>query len=533
MILRKPYAFLIKNFKKIHFIMVLIMIFLSFKTNNLLTFFKEYINDGTYIEIGNLANRYINGYMYISIIIIIAISLVVYILMKQKKKPTLLYILVIGFYIALTIVFFQLHNTLVNIQFETINPQLLRIIRDIILIFSYSQYIIITFIGVRAVGFDIKKFNFGEDLEQLEIEATDDEEFELQVGVNTGILGRKIRAQKREFKYFIFENVFIISFVSIIVVVTISIFWFLNYQIYNKVYNEQEEVKTSNYVFSINNSYITSLNYKGDLIAPNDKTYVIVQVNVENISDIDCNLSLDDINLIINDKVYIPDIKRYDSFFDFGKGYRNQIIDSNNESSFIFVFEIDEKYKESKKIFRYTETLYVKSNKLKVKYKRILLEPTIIDEVITMGEANLEEKIWLGESAIKDSYLTINNLDIKDKFEYEANSCVLNECNVITRILLVDIYAINKTLLKIDANYNPSDYVISIGYNKINDLISKFGKIKYLIDDQIYYSLLINETPNDQVEDYAFFEVSNKIKDADVIELVLTIRNMEYKFVLK
>ena len=44
MILRKPYAILIKNFKLIHFIMALMMGFLFYKTSSILSFLNDYLS---------------------------------------------------------------------------------------------------------------------------------------------------------------------------------------------------------------------------------------------------------------------------------------------------------------------------------------------------------------------------------------------------------------------------------------------------------------------------------------------------------
>ena len=40
MIIRKPYAFLIKNFKLIHFIMLIVSTYLAIRTNIISSFFK-------------------------------------------------------------------------------------------------------------------------------------------------------------------------------------------------------------------------------------------------------------------------------------------------------------------------------------------------------------------------------------------------------------------------------------------------------------------------------------------------------------
>ena len=43
MVLRRPYAFLIKYFKLIHIILFILFAYITFKANNIVTFFKDYI----------------------------------------------------------------------------------------------------------------------------------------------------------------------------------------------------------------------------------------------------------------------------------------------------------------------------------------------------------------------------------------------------------------------------------------------------------------------------------------------------------
>ena len=100
MILRKPYAFLIKNFKKIHLILTILMIYITYKCNHILAFFNEYIEERVYEYTGKLAISYINIYMYIIIILIIIVVVSILILMRQKKKPIFLYLFMIIFYLV-------------------------------------------------------------------------------------------------------------------------------------------------------------------------------------------------------------------------------------------------------------------------------------------------------------------------------------------------------------------------------------------------------------------------------------------------
>ena len=92
MIIKKPYAFMIKHFRLIHFILSLLMVFLISKTSSIVSFFNEYVKNGYYTL---NSGSYINFYMFISIILIIVISAFVYLLMKWKNKSRNLYIFTI------------------------------------------------------------------------------------------------------------------------------------------------------------------------------------------------------------------------------------------------------------------------------------------------------------------------------------------------------------------------------------------------------------------------------------------------------
>ena len=91
MILRKPYAFLIKHFKIIHIILFLIFTYLVFEMRNIYMFFINYVKNNHYTYFENMANKYMNPFIFIMIILIIAFAISVYELMKKKEKPVLFY----------------------------------------------------------------------------------------------------------------------------------------------------------------------------------------------------------------------------------------------------------------------------------------------------------------------------------------------------------------------------------------------------------------------------------------------------------
>ena len=89
MIIRKPYAFLIKYFKVIHITIFVIAIYLLIKSRNIYVFYGDYLISGTYNYIENMALSYVHPFMIIVSILLMGIFLLIYLLMKQKEKKVL------------------------------------------------------------------------------------------------------------------------------------------------------------------------------------------------------------------------------------------------------------------------------------------------------------------------------------------------------------------------------------------------------------------------------------------------------------
>ena len=85
MIIRKPYAFLIKYFKIIHIIVFILLTFSLFKLRNIYLFFKNYLITGTYLYTDNMASSYVGILLIISMIFLIGIFLSVFLLMFQRR----------------------------------------------------------------------------------------------------------------------------------------------------------------------------------------------------------------------------------------------------------------------------------------------------------------------------------------------------------------------------------------------------------------------------------------------------------------
>ena len=69
MILKKPYAFLIKHFKLIHLLLCIPLVYLLIRTGAIATFLNSYVSANYYTSQTNLAGTYINYFMYLAILL--------------------------------------------------------------------------------------------------------------------------------------------------------------------------------------------------------------------------------------------------------------------------------------------------------------------------------------------------------------------------------------------------------------------------------------------------------------------------------
>ena len=157
MVFKKPYAFLMKNFKIIHLILAIFSIYLIMRVNTILNFFELFIK-------GNVnkvyAVDYISNFYIFIVILSIIICLIVLILMKYKKNPLLLYVIFIAVYLAIGFIIGYANVGLNTIYDSILSMKDLLLYRDILKILLAIQYISFCFVFVWALGFDIIKFDF-------------------------------------------------------------------------------------------------------------------------------------------------------------------------------------------------------------------------------------------------------------------------------------------------------------------------------------------------------------------------------------
>ena len=206
MIIRKPYAFLIKYFKIIHIILFISMTFLLFKTRNIYMFFREYLLTGTYIYTENMVFQYVSIPMILITISLVAILLLIYFLMRQKQKPVFYYLSSVIFYFITFISFLVFLNFFNNLEFRSYSNQVLVIFRDLTMVLYYLNYLFLAVAFARGFGFNVKKFNFERDIKELDITEADREEIEVGGKLDYDNVFNFFRRHIRQLKYYFKEN---------------------------------------------------------------------------------------------------------------------------------------------------------------------------------------------------------------------------------------------------------------------------------------------------------------------------------------
>lgn len=507
MILKKPYAFLIKNFKLIHILLTGLYIYLAFYVSSISNFYIGFI-EGSKRKLDAIS--YISNTPYIVIILSLIICLILFILMNYKKKPKLLYLILSLLYIVVFGIIFITTNGLNIIYNNILETKTLLFYSDLLRIIILFQYGSIVMTTVRAIGFDIKKFNFREDIHELDIDITDDEEVELVMGVNKHKLTQRINRRKRELKYYFAENkIFILLTIGILIFLSISTIT-IDKKVVNKIYKQNETFSSDNFNIKITDSYITNKSYNGNTLSTEN---IFVVVNLE-ITPKKTSTSLNTSNLILktNNNSYTITKKYYNYFKDIGVGYKDQNI--NSAKKYIFVYQISKEEIDEDKHVIYTGS----TNELKVN-----LSPKNLDINNENKEYKLTENIDFTDSTISSSNFQINKYEINNKFTYNytftindkehtSNKYITSPDNTILYLELTSSFSMNTT------NY---------------DFIKDYGSIKYSINNTEYTTKKLADKTPGGYEKGIYLEVDKNMENAENIWIELNVRNIKYKYILK
>jgi hypothetical protein len=460
---------------------------------------------------------YLNYKVFGAIIVSLIIVGFIIWLMKYKKKPRLIYWLYVIAYLIITVVLFISFKELKAIYNAETTARGLKAIIDILRMSTWAQYYFLACMLVRGLGFDVKRFNFKKDLEELQIENTDNEEVEVTFNGDSEFLKRKGRRSLRELKYYYIENKYMINIFLGVFIVGIVAFIITDKTVTNVVYAKGDSVKSGTYTIKLVNSYITNKSVNGNDILDNGDKLAIIKFAINSNSTGKSKLNTDYLVLDVDGTQITPTNKYNNYLSDIGIVYKKQYITSDTKY-FILVYKISKEDLKKKMNFLYLGS-YAKGSDLKFN-----LEPISLDNNTIKTTVKINEELKFTDSLLESTSLKITNFEIQEKYEY--NYCYLEDCSYTATIDSFD-----NNILKLDISSKIDD---SINLEKNwNTIINNYMEVYYIIDNQTYKSTICySKTPSD-IEDTIYIEVDKNIENASKIWLEFNIRDQIYKYTIK
>lgn len=537
MILKKPYAFLIKHFRIIHLLLLLPMIYLIIKTKTIVSFFSSYVAYDYSFSFTNilsgLASNYINIFMYVAVIVILTVLIALYFLLQNKEKPTKFYSFSIIYYIGIFILLTTCINIFGQIEEGTLNFTMARIIRDVFTIIHYSQYIFIILFIIRGVGFNIKKFNFENDLNNLEISSEDDEEFEFLVGKDSYKTKRTIRRFFRELGYYYKENKFIFTIIFIVAFILIGSIIYSNYEV-RKVYKENESFAFGYINVKIKDSFISDLTLNGKSLNKG-KTYLILELELTNRYHEDKVFNDANLRVYVNKRFVSPTIYLGNYFKDYGNPYTGAKIKANSTTACILVYELNKGELEKK----YSIVAYSGFNNDEKHFgpqnKNITIKPSIEKSKINTNNIIIGANMNFKTTNLKDTNAIISSYEISNRVLYTYKYCVTaNNCYDARDAISITGSEIGRFTFLV------FDYELSLDANSkymnakrnFKDFFEDFMEINYKIGDK-NYNTTASVYNKGTYDEKLIVKVPSNITNADSINAIITVRNLAYNIRIK
>jgi len=529
MILRKPYAFFIKYFKLINIVLASFALYILYRTYNIINFFNVYVKhnySGNFYQ--GFYHNYLPLFVYIAILLIITGILIICSLFIYKKKPVKAYVSSLVYYIGLLIFFNVIKNLMITLETDVITAEASRIYRDLSLISIIPQVFFILLFILRGFGVNLGKYNFEADLKELEVSEQDNEEIEINLKKSGDNLKRTLRRFVREFGYYVKENKFIFIIICCLIVLSIGLGIYKSLpDVIDKEYKQGEGFIIDNLFYRIEDSIITNLNYKGDIIA-DDSYYLVTKLYVENNTHNNINFDYNNFRLEIDDYYVYPSMDKANNFIDYAVNYTSKKINSKSKQTISLVFKIAKSDLNKTYKVKINSGTAIKDGINTGKFNFITLTPIIVDDVVLEKAVNQGDEVVFKNSNLSMTSLVLSNTLITNKYTYKYEVCSNNICNNYRDIVSIDFTKNDKTLIIFDYKYildtNVPFYIYSSNVNKFADT---FFKIKYLENDEYKYSDVKNITPS-KLKDKLILETTNKIKNSDKLSISIIIRNKEY-----
>ena len=515
MIIRKPYAFLIKNFRKVHAFLLIVGLYVFIKLLDVSNFVNEFMSLGAYDYFNNPITKHITVFLYLAIGVLIIGTFALLLLLQRKGKPWKIYLIPFIEYIALIFVLGMI-NSFFSHYNNTIATTDLRLSRDLLVMAIILNLAAIAIYGMRVLGMDLNKFNFTSDQEFLELSEDDREEIELRVKFDKNIFLRFFRRIARNLNYFYLEHKLICNAIFTIIGVVILFNLFKFAFVTNRTYSEGDFYSANGYTIKINKSYFTDKDCAGNVISKRSN-FIVVDLTIEN-KAAPRTVNLENFHLKNGVSDYTTTDKTYEKeFADFGSAYDSvKELKRDETSNIIIIFKVDKDLKINNFALFYQENGGI--------LRKIKLDVTDISKIKDVGEFKLEDEIDL-DIKPKAEKISFDKYEITKSTPYSVRYCGSDTCRVEKETYIAEA---GYSVLKIEfssLNFEGKDMV---------DFLADYGKIVYIDNSKMEHSVEFKyPIKKKALGKTVFTRVPEDISQAQEIKIVLNVRDKKYTYKLK
>lgn len=511
MIIRKPYAFLIKNFRKIHIALLLISLFIAYKLFDVTKFINDFMSLGTYDLYADPISKHISPLLRIGILFAVVGSVAILILLRRKKKPWKLYLIPIIEYLALFFVLGIIRSFFNNFSDDVATTDL-RFSRDLLYIFVAAQLPTIWVFVMRTLGLDGKKFSFNTDEEFLELSEEDRAEVEISFDVDKNTFIRTYKKFIRNAGYFYQEHKRLCNTIGVIV----GIIFLFNIGslifVTNKSYSQGQQYDVNGLSIVVNKAYMTDKDYHGEIISKKSK-FVVVDVSITN-NSASRTIYTDYFHVKSGTKDFKPTDSTYASeFVDLGKVMSSVTKVRNQETiNFILIYKVDKNVSKNSCVLYYQE----KGGKL----RKIKLNVKDLSKIIELPTIEYGEEINI-EIKGKEDTIAFEEAEFKETVKYNYLNCSSQKCkNHTDETKPMNGYKI------LEISFSSEEYESK---NMI-DFLNKYGKIIYKDSEGEERELEFeNAVGREYLGKVLFIKVPNDFETSTDARFVFVVRNKKYE----
>lgn len=515
MIVRKPYAFLIKNFKKIHIFLLLLSCYVAFKLFNVSNFVSDFMRFGIYDVYGNPVTNYITFLTLLSIMLLVIGSGALLLLLRHKNKPWKVYLVPIIEYLALFFVLCMI-KSFFNGYSSDIETTDLRMSRDLLMLFLIAQLPAIGIFAMRVFGLDIQKFNFNSDQEFLELSEEDREEIEISIDVDKNTFKRFFKRLTRNLKYFYIEHKAICRGVILILILILGYNSYKYMFVTRKAYSEGELYSANGYTITINNSYYTNKSYNGTLISKKSN-FIVIDLTLKN-NSAPRKVKMDNFHVKNGASDFTTTQKVYaEEFQDLGTPYDSiKELKRDETVNLIVIYKVNKNLKKNRFVLYYQEEDGI--------LRKIKLNLKDLSKIRETEALNLGDEISF-KIKNKEQVIALDNYEISKDMSFTVRTCNTTRCGVDRQNYVAkDGYKVLK--MEFASNgYEGKDMI---------DFSSDYGKIIYINSKNKETSLDFKYPFSKKATGkYIYALIPDEVEKSEKLEIVFTVRNEKYTYKLK